>query len=143
MSGRGRGGYRGRGRGGRGHGGRSNYRSGQKNYRSGSDNNNNRNRNEEERKKVFEPHFAGRQHTDTYDSVKEQIVIQVQKSFKDQHVIVERIRNEDEKLGALKPPTLKKADFYEEDGTTLKKGKAEMDAKLEQEEYNMIFREEL
>ena len=144
MSGRGCGGYRGRGRGGPGQGGQSNHRSGPRNYRSGNDNgSNNRNQNEEERKKAFEPHFAGKQHIDTHDLVKEQIVIQIQKSFEDQHTMVERIRNEDANHGALTPPSLKKASFYKEDGTTLKTGKEEIDVKLQQEEYDMIFCKEL
>ena len=130
MSGGGRGGYRGRGRGGHGYGGRSNCGSGQRNCRSNNDNSgNNRNCNEDERKKVFEPHFAGKQHVNAHDLVKEWTVTQMQKSFKDQQTMVERVRGEDASLGESKKPELQKASFFKDDGT-LKTGKEEMDEKL-------------
>ena len=75
--------------------------------------------------------------------MKEQTVTQVQKTCCDQHVMVERTRSEDASLGALKKPVLQKASFHEEDGTAKKTGKAEMDAKPEQEECDMTFCKEL
>ena len=143
MSGGGRGGYRGRGRGGHGYGGRSNCGSGQRNCRSNNDNSgNNRNCNEDERKKVFEPHFAGKQHVDACDLAKEQTVTQTQKSFKEQNKMTERIREEDESPGEPTKPELGKANFFDTSGKAFK-GKEEMDARLEQEECDMMFCEEL
>ena len=143
MSGRGRGSYRGRGRGGRGS--NNSYNHGERSYnRNGPRGGNfdNRNKTEEDRKRIFEPYVAGKQHVDTYDQVKEQIIIQVQKSFKDPNRIVNILREEDVSVAGLTAPTLTKARYVDAQGNVLA-GADKIEADLEQNEYNIVFREEL
>ena len=112
-----------------------------RNHRNGN-NEGDKNKSDEERKKVFEPHFTGKQHMDTCNSVKEQIAMQAQKTFKEQHETVERLREEDATLGEPEAPTLDKASFVDEKGA-VKSGKEEIDARLEQDEHNVTFCEAL
>ena len=90
MSGRGRGG-RGQGRNGSG---RGHYR------RRNRDSDPKKNGNTTgEKKKVFEPYYAGKHQADTYDSVKEHIILQVQRTFTDSERIVKVLREEDHNAG--------------------------------------------
>ena len=70
-------------------------------------------------KKLFEPYYAGKQHIDTHDSVKEQIILRIQSNFKDGSRIVKMIRSEDPKAGQLVYPTLVKADLVDSEGKLL------------------------
>ena len=54
--------------------------------------------------------------------MKEQMAMQMQKSFKDQNETVERTREEDESLGEPTKPLLGKANFFEASGKA-KEGK--------------------
>ena len=75
MSGRGRGRSKGCGGSGRGY----------QRRRSGDSKNRNRinNNSSGEKKKLFEPYYAGKHQADTYDSVKEHMILQVQCTFTD------------------------------------------------------------
>ena len=128
---------------------------GSRNYRGNRNNNsrqNNNNKNSSSNgnsssrngdgKKLFEPYYAGKQHIDTYDSVKEQIILRIQSNFKDGSRIVKMIRSEDPKEGQLIYPTLVKADLVDGEGK-LFTGQEKAIKDLEQEENNMIFREKL
>ena len=91
---------------------------------------------------MFEPHCAGKHQVDTCDSVKEQIVTQVQKTFKNPEKIVDVLRAEEETKADLVKPTSVTETFVDSSGVPLKDGE-KVKADLKQEENNATFREDL
>ena len=139
MSGEGRGQWRGCRHGGHGSGGCGSCSRGSKSATTGNGNSNNGNNGKGtgEQKKIFEPHHAGKHQVDTHDSVKEQIIVQVQKNFKNAEKIVSMLQEEDEKKIELTKPTLTKELFVDASGMTLK-DEAKMTVELKQEENNTV-----
>ena len=90
MSGRGR-----SGRGGRGnyHGGRSGRGSGRSGGR-GNNNNNNRSGGTGKDEMKFVPQYSGKQQIVTYDTVKDHVILQIQKNYKHGSDIAKAIRDE-------------------------------------------------
>ena len=143
MSGKGCGQCRGHGCGGRGNSGRGSYGRGHRNQSGGYKSGNNSNsKSTGEQKKMFEPHCAGKHQADACDSVKEKIIVQVQKNFKNAEKTVLMLREEDEDKTKLMKPTLTKEPFVDSNRVTLKDG-ARVEADLKQEENNMMFQEDL
>ena len=91
---------------------------------------------------MFEPHCAGKHQVDTCDSVKEQIVTQAQKTFKNPEKIVDMLRAEKEEKAELIKPTPVTESFADSSGVPLKDGE-KVKADLKQEENNVTFREDL
>ena len=73
-----------------------------------------------EQKKMFEPHCAGKHQADACDSVKEKIIVQVQKNFKNAEKTVLMLREEDETKIDLTKPMLTTESFVDSSGATLK-----------------------
>ena len=143
MSGRGRGQCKGRSCGGCSSGGRGSHGKGHGNQNSGNKiGNSSDNESAREQKKMFEPHCTGKHQVDTHNSVKEQIVTQAQKKFKNPEKRVAVLRAEDTTKADLMKPTLTKEEFIDSSGAPLKDA-AKAEADLKQEENNMVFREEL
>ena len=104
MSGRGHSYSRGRGRGsGRGSG------SSRRNQSKGSDKD--KKSGNADKKKVFEPYYAGKHQSDTYDSVKEQIVLHIQNNYTDSHRVVAILCHEDDSKDRPTKPTMKKVSY--------------------------------
>ena len=95
-----------------------------------------------DKKKIFEPYYAGKHQADTYDSVKEQIILHIQKNYTDSHRLVTVLRTEDETQGEPSKPTLTKVSYVDGSGNIVSDA-AKLRLGLEQEAYNIEFREEL
>ena len=126
---------RGRGGSGRGYNRRNQNRSNDK--KSGGSNSSN---GASERKKVFEPYYAGKHQADTYDSVKEQLILHIQKTFSDSSRIVRTLREENSGAGKPTEPTLDTVAYT--DGI-LNKPAEKMKLDLEQQGYNIAYKEKL
>ena len=132
MSGRGRGNSRRSGRGYSGRGSRcSNNNSNNKSTPSGSSIN---------RKKVFEPYYAWKQHNDTYDAVKQQVIFRIQKMFEDSERIIRTIREEDDDVGKPTKPVLKVESFTKE---ILEDPVQKVEMELKQRGNEIRYQEEL
>ena len=109
---------------GRGNNRRNQNRSNDK--KSGRNNNNNNS----EWKKVFELYYAGKHQADTYDSVKEQLILHIQKTFSDSSRIVRALREEVSDAGNPTEPELDAVTYTDE---ILKQPTEKMKLNLEQQ----------
>lgn len=90
------GGRSGRFNSGRGSGGRSRSNDNNSNNRRGNNshnNNNSRNNNNNSNELKFTPHYSGKQQMATYDTVKDHIIVQIQKTFKYGMDMAKSLRN--------------------------------------------------
>ena len=91
---------------------------------------------------MFEPYYAGKHQSDTYDSVKEQIVLYIQKNYTDSHRVVAILRHEDDSKEMPTKPTMKKVSYTDNEGKVVDEAER-MRLGLEQEANKIEFREEL
>ena len=69
---------------------------------------------------MFEPCYARKHQVDTHDYVKEHIIMQVQKNFKNAEKMVSMLQEEDEKKIELTKPMPTKEVFIDSSGAMLK-----------------------
>jgi len=88
----------------------------------------------------FVPFYAGKQQTKTYDTVKEHIILQIQKTYKSGSDIVEILRSEVDATEVGARPIRERAEVTGEDGTT---ARSEFEIKLDQDGKDLEYTDNL